>query len=108
MLGNIRQVRAEAAPVADRDLYGTRGYFFSVNGGFHSLSHQLAHIAVGTQPRVEVDQDRRIGGMQIQDAASPFQATRQKLHLAVRFERNLVAKRDEKRAVARRPDVHFP
>jgi hypothetical protein len=63
---------------------------------------------VGAQSGVEIDQYGGVGRVQIEDAADAFEAARQARHGEVGVERDLVAEREQERAVAgRRMDGHW-
>jgi len=104
---DVVEVGAGFAPVADGDFHGAGGYVGGVAGGLHALADQVFDFGMRAQARIEIDEEGGVRGMQVQDAAHGFHSAGEKLHLAVRVERDFVTERDEKGAVARRADGHF-
>ena len=104
--GHVRQVRAKLAAIADGDLqvprFGGRLPLISR----HPLEHERFYLVVRAQARIEIHQHRSVRGVQVEYAADPFQAARQAGDGDVGIERNLVAEREQKRAIACRSDGH--
>src|SRR5580658_7278923 len=108
MLGNVVQIRAEFAAIVHWN-FDRAGRFTVVLLRFRShfpmdqpLDNRTFH-----QPRVELNQQRRISRMQVQNPADTFETASEMEDLMMRFEGDSRAERDKKRAVARRADGHF-
>ena len=102
---HVLQVGAEFTSVADRDLDHAGGAGF-VNRGLHALARQSFDIRVAVKPRVEIDEDGRERGVQVQDGALALQGAGEARHLVVRVDRDFIAERNQQRAVARRLNGH--
>jgi hypothetical protein len=90
---HVLQVGAEFASVADRNLdhAGLAGF---AGGGLNALAHQSFDIRVAVEARVEIDEDGRECGVQVQDAALALQGVGEARHLVVRCDRDFIAERN--------------
>ena len=107
MKGNIAQVRAGFAaeaygyldePVPRRNIVAVC---------FEAPGEQVSSLLVIVKVRVEIDEHRRVGGMQVEDATHALQAVDRAAHALVRLPCDLFGERNEERAIAGRPDGHF-
>ena len=104
---HILEVGTVSAAICHGDLDAARAAFPVIVRMLEAFTHQRFHFFVWPPPRVKIDQYGSVCRMQIQNARRQLpERANQPEHLMVRVQRNLAAKRHQKRAVAGGPDLH--
>jgi hypothetical protein len=92
----VHQIRPKFAAITDRDLNGRGRRKLDGIEVRHAFANSAFQFGMAGQARVELNQERRIGGVQIPKTRwrRILQHAQQLHHAVVRFKRNAVAESD--------------